>query len=242
MASSKLRHGQPRGFFAAAAALLMPEPDSSQLDEPPPDPPPPPPPPPVSSTPAASEAANAQPSLVAVKPTMIIKGVLGRYERWNPVHPTAGAFWGVGLGLGCGVGWGPGFGPEVIGYVGAGCGVGFSVGFTLAGVGIGLPQHGLIRQFDYSGFASNAPLDSARFYAATIIRGLVWDAISYASNVAAVRKLEPQPKLLKLQDSPQVSGATDLPKLGKSVSSSIQSTVECIKAFKDQHWPFLKSK
>jgi hypothetical protein len=82
---------------------------------------------------------------------MIIKGVLGRYERWNPVHPTAGTFWGVGLGLGCGVGWGPGFGPEVVGYVGAGCGVGFSVGFTLAGVGIGLPQHGFIRSYEGSG-------------------------------------------------------------------------------------------
>jgi len=95
----------------------------------------------------------AVPSLVEipVKPRMIIKGVLGRYERWNPVHPTAGTFWGVGLGLGCGVGWGPGFGPEVIGYVGAGCGVGFSVGFTLAGVGIGLPQHVLIRNNEDSG-------------------------------------------------------------------------------------------
>ena len=82
---------------------------------------------------------------------MIIKGVLGRYERWNPVHPTAGAFWGMGLGLGCGVGWGPGFGPVVIGYVGAGCGVGFSVGVTLAGVGIGLPQHVLVRSNDQSG-------------------------------------------------------------------------------------------
>ncbi|XP_059656986.1 cadmium-induced protein AS8 isoform X2 [Cornus florida] len=70
---------------------------------------------------------------------MIIKGLFRRYERWNPVHPTSGAFWGMGIGLGCGVGWGPGFGPEVIGYVGAGCGVGFSVGITLAGFGIGLP-------------------------------------------------------------------------------------------------------
>lgn len=72
---------------------------------------------------------------------MIIKGLFRRYERWNPVHPTYGAFWGVGVGIGCGVGWGPGFGPEVIGYVGAGCGVGFSVGFTLLGVGIGLPTN-----------------------------------------------------------------------------------------------------
>ena len=72
---------------------------------------------------------------------MIIKGLFRRYERWNPVHPTYGAFWGMGVGIGCGVGWGPGFGPEVIGYVGAGCGVGFSVGITLAGVGIGLPAN-----------------------------------------------------------------------------------------------------
>uniref|UniRef100_M1CUY9 Cadmium-induced protein AS8 n=1 Tax=Solanum tuberosum TaxID=4113 RepID=M1CUY9_SOLTU len=72
---------------------------------------------------------------------MIIKGLFRRYERWNPVHPTYGAFWGMGIGIGCGVGWGPGFGPEAIGYVGAGCGVGFSVGFSLLGVGIGLPAN-----------------------------------------------------------------------------------------------------
>lgn len=74
---------------------------------------------------------------------MIIKGLFRRYERWNPVHPTRGTFWGMGIGIGCGVGWGPGFGPEVIGYVGAGCGIGFSVGFTLAGVGVGLPMNGM---------------------------------------------------------------------------------------------------
>ncbi|CAA0820441.1 Cadmium-induced protein AS8 [Striga hermonthica] len=72
---------------------------------------------------------------------MIIKNIFGRYERWNPVHPTRGAFWGIGLGLGCGIGWGPGFGPEVIGYVGAGCGVGFNVGITLLGIGVGLPAN-----------------------------------------------------------------------------------------------------
>ncbi|XP_021725606.1 cadmium-induced protein AS8-like isoform X1 [Chenopodium quinoa] len=74
---------------------------------------------------------------------MIIKGLFRRYERWNPVHPTHGAFWGMGVGIGCGVGWGPGFGPEVIGYVGAGCGIGFSVGITLVGFGIGLPVYTL---------------------------------------------------------------------------------------------------
>ncbi|CAM8992340.1 unnamed protein product [Rhodiola kirilowii] len=75
---------------------------------------------------------------------MIIKGIFRRYERWNPVHPTSGAFWGMGIGIGCGVGWGPGFGPEAVGYVGAGCGVGFSVGITLVGFGIGLPANSLI--------------------------------------------------------------------------------------------------
>ncbi|XP_057830344.2 uncharacterized protein LOC131041320 isoform X2 [Cryptomeria japonica] len=74
---------------------------------------------------------------------MTIANLFKRYERWNPVHPTYGAFWGLGIGVGCGVGWGPGFGPEVIGYVGAGCGVGFSVGVTFVGVGVGLPASGL---------------------------------------------------------------------------------------------------
>lgn len=67
-----------------------------------------------------------------------------KYKAWNPVHPTAGAFWGFGVGLGCGVGWGPGFGPECIGYVGSGCGVGFSVGVTFIGFGIGLPAAGIV--------------------------------------------------------------------------------------------------
>lgn len=81
---------------------------------------------------------------------MIIKGLFRRYQRWNPVHPTSGAFWGMGVGIGCGVGWGPGFGPDVIGYVGAGCGVGFSVGITFAGFGIGFPANFLL-QLPYRG-------------------------------------------------------------------------------------------
>ncbi|KAG8382069.1 hypothetical protein BUALT_Bualt05G0038200 [Buddleja alternifolia] len=75
---------------------------------------------------------------------MIIKSIFRRYEKWNPVHPTHGAFWGIGVGIGCGVGWGPGFGPEVVGYVGSGCGVGFSVGITFLGLGIGLPANRLL--------------------------------------------------------------------------------------------------
>ncbi|XP_057766645.1 cadmium-induced protein AS8-like isoform X2 [Salvia miltiorrhiza] len=76
---------------------------------------------------------------------MIIKSIFRRYERWNPVHPTSGAFWGVGVGIGCGIGWGPGFGPEVVGYVGAGCGSGFSVGITFLGFGIGLPANYILQ-------------------------------------------------------------------------------------------------
>ncbi|XP_028754691.1 uncharacterized protein LOC114714153 [Neltuma alba] len=74
-----------------------------------------------------------------------MKGLVERYRRWNPVHPTYGAFWGMGVGIGCGIGWGPGFGPEAIGYVGAGCGIGFSVGFTLAGLGVGFPVNFLFQ-------------------------------------------------------------------------------------------------
>jgi hypothetical protein len=74
---------------------------------------------------------------------MAVDGLFKRYQRWNPVHPTGGAFWGLGLGFGCGVGWGPGFGPEPVGFVGSGCGFGFSVGLTFLGFGLGLPAHGI---------------------------------------------------------------------------------------------------
>lgn len=74
---------------------------------------------------------------------MTIISLFRRYQRWNPVHPTYGAFWGLGIGAGCGVGWGPGFGPEAVGFVGGGCGIGFSVGVTFIGFGIGLPASGL---------------------------------------------------------------------------------------------------
>ncbi|CAL5359429.1 unnamed protein product [Camellia sinensis] len=109
---------------------------------------------------------------------MIIKGLFRRYERWNPVHPTSGAFWGMGIGIGCGVGWGPGFGPEVIGYVGAGCGVGFSVGITLAGFGIGLPAN-YVLEVPYNAFMAtrSGALEFARSSALLSV-GNGWSNIS----------------------------------------------------------------
>ncbi|KAL8517457.1 hypothetical protein ACS0TY_015629 [Phlomoides rotata] len=73
---------------------------------------------------------NGQDIFIQVE--MIIKGVIRRYERWNPVRPTIGAFWGVGIGIGCGIGWGPCYGHEVVGNVGAGGGAGFNVGVHFA--------------------------------------------------------------------------------------------------------------
>lgn len=113
---------------------------------------------------------------------MIIKGLFRRYQKWNPVHPTTGAFWGMGIGVGCGIGWGPGFGPEVIGYVGAGCGVGFSVGITLAGVGVGLPANRLLK-VPFSAFMAtrSGAMDFARsngLVGARAINGRV-----YVSNI-----------------------------------------------------------
>ncbi|KAI9125143.1 hypothetical protein K1719_003759 [Acacia pycnantha] len=113
---------------------------------------------------------------------MIIKGLFGRYGRWNPVHPTYGAFWGMGVGIGCGVGWGPGFGPEVVGYVGAGCGVGFSVGVTLAGFGIGLPMN-FIFQAPYQAIVATrgSTLESAHFngfFPGKYVTGDSWSGIA----------------------------------------------------------------
>ncbi|CAL5441079.1 unnamed protein product [Camellia sinensis] len=112
---------------------------------------------------------------------MIIKGLFRRYERWNPVHPTSGAFWGMGIGIGCGVGWGPGFGPEVIGYVGAGCGVGFSVGITLAGFGIGLPAN----------YVLEVPYNAVSFYSERWVQmALPWGCSSSSFMAARSGALE----------------------------------------------------
>ncbi|XP_078438544.1 putative membrane lipoprotein isoform X2 [Wolffia australiana] len=143
---------------------------------------------------------------------MIIKGLFRRYERWNPVHPTVGAFWGMGIGVGCGVGWGPGFGPDVIGYVGAGCGVGFSVGLTIAGIGIGLPANSFI-EVPY-----NVTIGAARFIAASSIMAERWN-----------------------QTVPQLSypftrdGSTTLTEPMKSLSSRSQPVLERLDSFINTH-------
>ncbi|WMV56886.1 hypothetical protein MTR67_050271 [Solanum verrucosum] len=121
---------------------------------------------------------------------MIIKGLFRRYERWNPVHPTYGAFWGMGIGIGCGVGWGPGFGPEAIGYVGAGCGVGFSVGFSLLGVGIGLPAN-YIYTGPYNAFtaARSSAIEMSRSTDIQSMRNIVEDSWCYLdSNIAGFQE------------------------------------------------------
>ncbi|OAY83708.1 Cadmium-induced protein AS8 [Ananas comosus] len=155
---------------------------------------------------------------------MIIKGIFRRYERWNPVHPTLGTFWGMGIGVGCGVGWGPGFGPEVIGYVGAGCGAGFSVGITLLGVGIGLPQNGLC-QIPFNAFATSTFLECARTYAVAVLQSLVRN------------RKESRDRFLSFKQNVQAPERVDLSKLHNAVSGSIRSTAECLGAFKNQHWP-----
>jgi hypothetical protein len=72
-------------------------------------------------------------------------------------------------------------------------------------------------------FPGNISLESARYYTATVVRGLVWDAISYASQVVGVMK-GPRQKLLRFQDNSPVSGVVDLPKLGKGVSTGMRSS------------------
>ncbi|CAL9056738.1 unnamed protein product [Musa banksii] len=167
---------------------------------------------------------------------MIIKGLFRRYQRWNPVHPTVGTFWGMGIGIGCGVGWGPGFGPEVIGYVGAGCGAGFSVGITLVGIGIGLPQDGLT-QIAYNAFTTKTgSLDSARSYALTTMKSVAEDSLNYtAPHISFLRK-ETSWRLSRLKSNICVQRA-GLNNLNTAVSKHIQSTLECLEAFKDNFWP-----
>ncbi|KAJ4746295.1 Cadmium-induced protein AS8 [Rhynchospora pubera] len=174
---------------------------------------------------------------------MIIKGLFRRYERWNPVHPTLGTFWGMGIGVGCGVGWGPGFGPEVIGYVGAGCGVGFSVGITFIGIGVGLPQNGLVKTSQRAVAASNIVLESAKALAIAMLNGMLWDSMNFLSpQINSLSKQSCQ-NLSKLRvNAIEATKRVDFTNLNKALSGSMQSSLECLKAFRNQHWPPPNSK
>ncbi|KAK7360608.1 hypothetical protein VNO77_02615 [Canavalia gladiata] len=120
---------------------------------------------------------------------MIIKGLFRRYKRWNPVHPTYGAFWGMGVGIGCGIGWGPGFGPEVIGYVGAGCGIGFNVGITFTGFGVGLPAK-FVFEAPYNAIMAtqNSAMELVRSNG--LLSGTHMSGVSWIRNISCVSDLQ----------------------------------------------------
>lgn len=169
---------------------------------------------------------------------MIIKGLFRRYERWNPVHPTYGAFWGMGIGFGCGVGWGPGFGPEVIGYVGAGCGVGFSVGITLAGVGIGLPANSLIK-VPYNALvgARGGALEFARSSALPGMINMVGDGQNHVCLHVSSFKEEACKRLSSFGVNDSSGMGIGLTKLKRDVTWHVKSALESFKEFRDQHLP-----
>ncbi|KAH0454871.1 hypothetical protein IEQ34_016795 [Dendrobium chrysotoxum] len=167
---------------------------------------------------------------------MIIKGIFRRYERWNPVHPTLGSFWGMGIGIGCGVGWGPGFGPEVVGYVGAGCGMGFSVGVTLAGIGIGLPVNG-VDQIPHNGFiTSSGTLELARSNALWMMSSVTVGLRHFAPYMSFLMK-ETFGRLSSLKYKASLLQPIELNKLNRTISSHVKSTVESFQDFRDQGWP-----
>ncbi|XP_077221435.1 cadmium-induced protein AS8-like isoform X2 [Tasmannia lanceolata] len=169
---------------------------------------------------------------------MIIKGLFRRYERWNPVHPTSGAFWGMGIGIGCGVGWGPGFGPEVIGYVGAGCGVGFSVGITLAGVGIGLPTNFLL-ETPYNALvgATSGALDFGRSSALPIVKNVAGDGWNHVVPRISGFKKEAHRRLISLKVDHSLDQVVNLTELKKSATQHARSALQCLGVFRTRFLP-----
>lgn len=165
---------------------------------------------------------------------MTIANLFKRYERWNPVHPTYGAFWGIGIGVGCGVGWGPGFGPEVIGYVGSGCGVGFSVGVTFVGFGVGLPASGLTSiPYNVVSATGYGMIEFAKynaFPAIAHIAGLGWDyAIPRVSDLE--RRAHMELSKLRLESPLQLN------KHGKSSAVTIKDQLGSLRRCLLEHAP-----
>ncbi|KAL6985646.1 hypothetical protein U1Q18_019022 [Sarracenia purpurea var. burkii] len=167
---------------------------------------------------------------------MIIKGLFRRYERWNPVHPTSGAFWGMGIGIGCGVGWGPGFGPEVIGYVGAGCGVGFSVGITLAGFGIGLPAN-YVFKVPYSALVAtrSGALEFARSSGLLSVRNVTENEWSNIGPHISVLQKKALGSLASFKLKAPHKNMADLSEMQSAASTHIRSILDRLQKF-DAHF------
>ncbi|XP_017232671.1 cadmium-induced protein AS8 isoform X3 [Daucus carota subsp. sativus] len=169
---------------------------------------------------------------------MIIKGLFRRYERWNPVHPTSGALWGIGIGFGCGVGWGPGFGPEVIGYVGAGCGVGFSVGITLLGFGLGLPAN-FIYQGPYKAFMAtrSGAMGIAHSSGLPEMKNVALDGWSNMGlHISGVKEKASQ-SFINFRQKQCMNGRVDLPDVRTIMSSHSKSIQDCLKKFQNHIHP-----
>ncbi|RZC47095.1 hypothetical protein C5167_040031 [Papaver somniferum] len=168
---------------------------------------------------------------------MIIKGLFRRYEKWNPVHPTTGAFWGMGLGVGCGVGWGPGFGPEVIGYVGAGCGVGFSVGITFAGVGIGLPANFLLES-PYKALVATTGLVKSNTLPA--MRNITVDGWNHIQPQISGFQRDISGRLYGFNHQDSASPDSGLIEMRRKFNCQARSVLECLGAFRKRCLPVRK--
>ncbi|XP_010255832.1 PREDICTED: cadmium-induced protein AS8-like isoform X2 [Nelumbo nucifera] len=167
---------------------------------------------------------------------MIIKGLFKRYAKWNPVHPTSGAFWGMGIGVGCGVGWGPGFGPEVIGYVGAGCGVGFSVGITVAGFGIGLPANFLV-EIPSNAFAATrtGALEFARSSGLLSMRNVVEDGWNHVAPHVNDLQRGASGRLSSFKHMSALDQGVNLKVMKNKISCHVKSTLDNFVAFRNRY-------
>uniref|UniRef100_A0A6M2EPX8 Cadmium-induced protein AS8 n=1 Tax=Populus davidiana TaxID=266767 RepID=A0A6M2EPX8_9ROSI len=169
---------------------------------------------------------------------MIIKGLCRRYERWNPVHPTSGAFWGMGIGIGCGVGWGPGFGPEAIGYVGAGCGVGFSVGITFVGFGIGLPANFLF-QVPYNAILAtrSGALAIAKSNGLLSARDVAGEGWNNVASRASLLQRETSGRLSSFNKKLLLDNGVDLVGMKSKLSVNAGSLSKVLETFSSRFFP-----
>ncbi|KAG6791940.1 hypothetical protein POTOM_001075 [Populus tomentosa] len=169
---------------------------------------------------------------------MIIKGLCRRYERWNPVHPTSGAFWGMGIGIGCGVGWGPGFGPEAIGYVGAGCGVGFSVGITFVGFGIGLPANFLF-QVPYNAILAtrSGALAIAKSNGLLSARDVAGEGWNNVASRASLLQRETSGRLSSFNKKLLLDNGVDLVDMKSKLSVNAGSLSKVLETFSSRFFP-----
>jgi hypothetical protein len=86
--------------------------------------------------------------------------------------------------------------------------------------------------------ASNMYLESARAFGVAILNGIIWENINMLSpQINSLRKQSCQNLFKFGENAIKATKRVEFTNLNKALSGSMQSSLECLRAFRDERWP-----